>query len=61
MIILGKRQTINYALEQYDEIRQTSLYPDDEIKNVIYINDPEIPFETFGEENFDISPYDFMD
>ena len=62
LIILGKSQALDMALSQADEIRQTSLFPLVEQTNVIYINDPLIPFTTLGEENMEnISPYDFMD
>lgn len=61
LIILGKRQSINYAVSNTDEIRQTSLFGEEVSKNVIYIADPSIPFDTLGEENMEnISPYDFM-
>lgn len=63
LIILGKPEALNTALYQDDEKRQTSLFPEEMNENQhIYINDPEIPFDTLGEEGMEnISPYDFMD
>lgn len=69
LIILGSPLALNQALYQKNDIRQTSLFnmqtnnivSDGQTKKVIYINNPEIPFETLGEENMEnISPYDFM-
>lgn len=61
LIILGKTQTLNQALYQTDESRQTSLFLN-RTTNVFEINDPEIPFDTIGEAGMEnISPYDFLD
>lgn len=62
LIILGNSQTLINSLYQKNDVRQTSLFQNEELKKkVIYINDPSIPFDTLGEQNMEnISPYDFM-
>ncbi len=61
LIIIGKTQSLNQALYSADENRQTSLFLDKN-SSIFEINDPEIPFDTLGEENMEnVSPYDFMD
>lgn len=69
LIILGTSLALNQALYQKNDIRQTSLFnmqhsevkTNETVSKVVYINDPEIPFSTLGEENMEnISPYDFM-
>lgn len=62
LIILGQTQSLNQALYQSDEGRQTSLFLKKATDEVVYIDDPEIPFDTLGEEDMEnISPYSFMD
>lgn len=66
LILVGKYPSLINAINCKDEIRQTSLtrrlMPNVEPKkNIIYINDKDIPFDTLGEENMEnISPYTFM-
>ena len=66
LIILGNKDTLISGVMQKNDIRQTSLYSfvNEFVKKeekIIYINDPEIPFDTLGEKNMEnVSPYDFM-
>ena len=54
------------ATHRNEDIRQTTLIQrltnkNYNVKKIIYINDPEIPFDTLGEEGMeDITPYSFM-
>ncbi len=66
LIILGSRDALINGIMQKNDLRQTSLYSflNTGVKKedkIIYINDPEIPFDTLGEKNMEnVSPYDFM-
>ncbi len=66
LIIVGKLESLDYAIKSPDAMRQTSLYkrlidaPMNSIDNRIF--DPEIPFEFLGEYDMEgITPYSFMD
>lgn len=77
LIMLGEYQSLLTSLNKESDTRQTSLYrrltrmisknSKTEIidiidPNVIYINDPSIPFDKLGEQNMEgITPYTFMD
>ncbi len=67
LILIGDFKVLTNACKNVDEERQTTLYNrlvkgSDLIKKVIYIDDPEIPFDTLGEEGMEgITPYTFMD
>lgn len=65
LIIIGKLDSLERAIHQFDYKRQTSLYQRIELehKNVFdnRIYDASIPFDTLGEYDMDgISPYSFM-
>ncbi len=66
LIIIGKYTSFIQGITTNDDFRQTSLTrrlldKKPIIDNTIYINDPEIPFRTLGEENMEnITPYVFM-
>lgn len=66
LIILGNRDSLTSGIMQKNDLRQTSLYSfvneyTKKEEKIIYINDPEIPFDTLGEKNMEnVSPYDFM-
>ena len=67
LILIGDFKMLTSACKNIDDERQTTLYNrlvsrDNLIKKVIYIDDPEIPFDTLGEEGMEgITPYTFMD
>ena len=65
LIIMGKLDSINYAIHNLEYQRQTTLSKrvEDSFNNRIEIKifDPEIPFDTLGEYDMDgITPYSFM-
>ena len=66
LIIVGKLESLDYAIKTPDSTRQTALYnrlvaaPKNSIDNRIF--DPEIPFDTLGEYDMEgITPYSFME
>ena len=66
LIIIGDINSLEEATHRNEDIRQTTLIQrltnkNYNVKKIIYINDPEIPFDTLGEEGMeDITPYSFM-
>lgn len=63
LIIVGKYNSILNAIKTPDTLRQTSLVVrlNAEKTTKVRIDDPNIPFDTLGEENMeDIDPYKFM-
>ncbi|MGM9970782.1 MAG: ATP-dependent RecD-like DNA helicase [Anaeroplasmataceae bacterium] len=66
LIIIGDFPSLVNGINKPDEIRQTTLCNRllNKLKlnsRVIYINDPDIPFDTLGEEGMEnITPYTFM-
>jgi len=64
LILIGNINSLDYAIKQQDLVRQTSLSYRININKDIKIdkiNDPEIPFDTFGEYDMEgITPYTFM-
>ena len=77
LIMLGSLNSLKYGVESIEAPRQSILKDrigdfilneekkapkKQKIKGIVYINDPEIPFETLGEAIPDeITPYSFMD
>ena len=66
LILVGKLESLDYAIKSPDPIRQTGLYNRlcDTKKNSFdnRIFDPEIPFDFLGEYDMEgITPYSFMD
>ena len=66
LILVGKLESLDYAIKTMDPTRQTALYNrlvdmgKNSIDNKIF--DPEIPFEYLGEYDMEgITPYSFMD
>lgn len=66
LILIGKLESLDYAIKSPDLVRQTSLYNRlvdnklNDIDNKIF--DPEIPFDYLGEYDMEgITPYSFMD
>ena len=66
LILIGDYKILAQAVKRTDDIRQTTLYnrlynKSSLTKKVIYIDDPNIPFSTLGEEGMEgITPYTFM-
>ena len=66
LILLGDFKMLSQAIKRLDSDRQSTLYNrlinrSEMTKNVIYIEDPTIPFDTLGEEGMEgITPYTFM-
>ena len=66
LILVGKLESLDYAIKSLDPIRQTALYNRlvDRTKNNLdnKIFDPEIPFDTLGEYDMEgITQYTFME
>lgn len=66
LIIIGDYNALVSGISSSDDLRQTTLLQRllnklDSKKIIHYINDPEIPFDTLGEEGMEnITPYTFM-
>ncbi len=65
LILMGKIESLNYAIHNSEYLRQTTLSKriEDTFNNRIEVKifDPEIPFDTLGEYDMEgISPYSFM-
>lgn len=67
LIIIGNYKSLTDGILKEEEKRQTTLEARlcntlDLTKNIKYINDPEIPFDSLGEVGMEgITPYSFMD
>lgn len=67
LIVIGSMNSLLDAIKRADDLRQTTLImrlnkKSDIKKTIIYINDPDIPFKTLGEEGMEgITPYTFME
>jgi len=66
LILIGDYKMLAQSIKRLDDERQTTLYnrlfsKSLMTKRVIYIDDPDIPFDTLGEEGMEgITPYTFM-